>query len=45
MGEQFKVRQVVSEVIGDAYMMLVGMGEAKLAGTKEASTARDHSTQ
>ena len=43
LGEQFKVSQVIAEVVGDAHTVLVGMGEAKLKGTKEARTAGDGS--
>ena len=41
LGEQFKVSQVVLEVVGDVDTVLVGMGEVKLKCTKEACTARD----
>ena len=44
LSEQFNVSQVITEVVGDMHMVLVGMGEAKLKSTKEAHAAWDGST-
>ena len=43
LGEQFKVCQVVSEVLCDVYTVLVSMGKAKLKCAKEACAAEDGS--
>ena len=41
MGKHLKVREVVSEVRCDPYAVLLGMSQAELHGSKEASSTGD----